>query len=516
MLSERKNIVLGIVLSYVALAISMLASFFVTPIILDNIGDRNYGLFSFCNSITSWLAIVSTSLGASYIFFANKEKKEEQSDSKTNSLFFKMLFILGIAVTVIVCAATAILKFSGFRFNKYSNSENDVILLLLLISGLTISITVFLSCFSLYNNYKKSFAFVRGIQVIGTIGLHLANVFLAITTKSIISIAIATLANALFNGLANLFFALTAKKMVFTKTRFDQNRKLLNTIIKYSSVIVISGVISNLDSNLDKTLLGAMVNAESVTMYQLSINYASQLTVLAFTFTEVMRPTLYELYRNDKIKEANDVFLKVCKMQSIVVLLIIGGFIACGYHFVILWIGEKRIEVYFYSVVLFVTNIVPLTKSLSGEAFKAVNSHKIPMLISILAILVNLAISILLLVVLDKEYAVWACIVGTIIPRIIFGWIVSPFVAYKKMQLPMSKYYFNLLKIFLIAVVAVIPSMALTLYFKNVEIRTVFKVLIEGSVFVVIFIIGNILFERKALKDLMKTLFKRKTQLKGQ
>lgn len=510
--SSRKNIVLGVVFSYISLAISLIGAFFITPVILRNIGDRNYGLFSFCNSITSWLSIISVSLGASYVFFASKEKKEHDSESTTNTIFSKLLFLLSGIVALLTVFALAILYFSGFRFANYSSDENTIIFLLLLISSLNVSITIFFSGFILYNNYTKSFAFVRGVQIIVSLGSYATNLILAMTTKSIIPIAIVSFLSAFFTGLVNMFYSLRAKKMTFNKSeKLKKNKQLLKLISKYSSIILISTIITNLDSNLDKTLLGFMVNAESVTMYQLSINFATHLLVLSFSFTEVMRPTFFGMYRNEQIDAANDLFLKICKMQSVVVFLIVGGYIACGYHFVIMWIGTERIDVYYYSVALFVSNIVPLTKSMDGEAQKATNHHKTPMFFSIIGIIINLGLSISLIVILPKEYAVWACIIGTIVPRFIFGCVVTPIYNSKVIKLPMSKYYSDILKMFLITYCAVVPSIRLTSLLSDYEIHNAIKVLIEGLTFVFIYGFGVYLLNKKTVLDIINTYFRRKS-----
>ena len=514
-LSDKKNIAIGLVFTYIALVVSIIGSLVVTPIVLNNIGDDNYGLFSFCNSITSWLALVSTSLGASYIFFVNKDLKEKGCESGTNTVFKRILFLISGIVVIISLLTVGIMKLTGLKFSNYSDEQNDIILLLLLISGIQVAISIFFSVFSLYNNYKKSFAFVRGFQIIFSVLSYAANLVLAITTKSIIAIACVSFAGAFLTGIINLIYAIKVRKMHFEKTKIGAYKSEIPNIIKYSSIILLSAIIGNLDSNLDKTLLGAMVDAESVTMYQLSITFASHLLVVAYSFTEVMRPTIYSYYRNNKIDEVNNLFLNICKMQSVVVLLIIGGFIACGYHFVIMWISQKRIAVYFYSLALFVSNIVPLTDATIGEAYRATNHQKMPLLFSCISIIINLFLTVILIIVLDNRYAVWACIIGTIFPRIIFGYCVNPIYAYKKIGLPMGKYYLNLLKDLVIAVIAIFPSIVLTFVLNDVDTHNFVKVLIEGFSFVIVYSVGIVIFEKETIKNIINAYIKRQNNMES-
>ncbi len=509
LLSDKKNILFGLVFSYVSLAISLIGSFFITPIILNNVGDKNYGLLSFCNSITSWLSIISTSLGASYIYFANKEKKENGNISQTNTIFSKMLFLLSGLVALLSLVVLRIMNISGFQFSNYGVEDNHIILILLLISSLNVAVTIFFSAFTLYNNLTKSYTFVRGVQIVLSILSYGLNLLFACTIKSIIPIALISVGSALINGIFNFLYAIKAKNMHFANTKLMDKKTNLSLIVKYSSIILISTIIVNLDSNLDKTLLGLMVNAESVAMYQLSITFSAHLLVLSYSFTEVMRPTIYELYRNEKIDEANALFLKISKVQTIVVLLIIGGYLSCGYHFVTFWIGSERIDVFYYSSALFLSSIVPLTKSVDGEALKATNLHKKTIVLSIASITTNAIISIALLLLVDHKYAIWSCIIGTIIAKILFGWIITPIYIYKKIKLPINQYYLNLLKNIILTAIAIVPAIIISISLNNVTMKLVFKVLIEGSIFVLIYMIEMAIFERKTLKYLFSTYLKK-------
>jgi O-antigen/teichoic acid export membrane protein len=484
-------------------------SFFVTPIILENIGDAKYGLYSFCNSIVSWLSLISTALGASYIFYVNKEINEKGTTSRTSTLFTKMLFILATIIAIIAISLGLILKFSGFQFKNYSYEDNNLIFLLLSITGLNVAVTVFFSVFKLFNKYKKSFIFVKRTQVFLLILTYCLDLVLALTTKSVIAIAIASLISAFLGGILNLIYALFIRKMVFEKAKISNNKKEISSILKFSSIILVSIVIFNLDSNIDKTLLGLLVDSTSVTLYQLSITFALHLTMVAYSFSEIMQPNIYYLYRNEKIDEANSLFLKICKVQSLVVMLIIGGFISCGYHFVILWISKDRIEVYFYAIALLISQIIPLTKTAASEAERATNKHKIPMIIGVVSALVNVGLTTFLIIILPRQYAIWGCVVGTVAARIIFNYILNPIYDKKAIMLPMGLYYLNLLKILGFMICGIAPSLVVASLLHTANFHIAFKVIIEGLTFVSVYGLFCFIFEKKSLKNIYLVYFKR-------
>ena len=56
-LDERKNIKIGALISYITLFTNICINIFYTPYLLNTIGDKNYGLWSFVVSITSWFNV---------------------------------------------------------------------------------------------------------------------------------------------------------------------------------------------------------------------------------------------------------------------------------------------------------------------------------------------------------------------------------------------------------------------------------------------------------------------------
>ena len=507
--SEKKNRFFGIILSFSLLAISLLGSFFVTRVLLKNIGDVNYGLFSFCNSITSWLLLLSEALGASYVFFATKEAKKNGNEAVTNSIFAKSLSALSALIIVLSASTMLIMKYSGFQFKNYSKEQNDLIFWLLFLSGLNVAVNVFFSSFKVFLNYKKAFIFIKSVAIGVSVLTYAFDIIIAVFTHSILLIALATATISLISGITILLFALCIKRMSFSKQKIRYLKADFTSIIRYSSILLITIAVGNLDANIDLTLLGIMVNAESVTMYRLAVVFMAYLTSLSWTFLEIMRPTIHELYSDGNIEEANRVFLKICKIQSIVILLVIGGFISCGYHFVPIWIGESKIMVYFYSTALFIVKIVPLTTQAIDEAFRATNKYKTFMVFYSLSMIVNFLLSLLLIVLLKQELAVWACVIGTVIPTFIFNWIIIPMISSRIVKLPMNKYYLQLLKNMGIAILAILPALLVAFFLHGANVFMPIKVVIEGITFVLIYTIGVLVFDKAIVKETFQRYMKK-------
>ena len=128
---EDKNIKFGVVLSYVAMAVSMIGNLFISNRVLNLIGDYNYGLYAFVNSITSWLTVISTALTSSFLRFTTLEAHNKNGDtSRTNSIYFQLLFSLSSIVVSIGLLFVVTLFFNRVCFTKYNWEESKLIYIL--------------------------------------------------------------------------------------------------------------------------------------------------------------------------------------------------------------------------------------------------------------------------------------------------------------------------------------------------------------------------------------------------
>ena len=502
---SKKHIKIGIVLTYLTMIISALGSLFITPIVLNNVGDSNYGLLSFSTSITSWISIITTAFSSSFLFFINKEIKENKTEYRTPSLYFKVFRYLSYTSFTLLVVIIGTLFLTKVKFSSYSLEETQIILILLLISGCTLCITMFFNAFNQYLVYKKEFIFLRTVTLVITVLIYALNVVIAVTTKNIILISCVSLGTTFINFVSIFLFAIFFKKMKITKISLKDNFPILKEILIYSSLILINAISINIHGNVDKTVLGFMAGSEFVAFYTLSTTFTDHLFTLSNTISETTAPVIYERYKNNDNEGVNELFLKVSKTQLLLTCLVVGGFAACGYYFIKLWLGEGRIQVFYYSLALMVLDIYTLSNLSGIVCARALNKQKYPTFSSLIAAVTNLGLSILFVFLFDKSFSVWSCIFATILTKVALNYVVLPLYYKRKCGLSIGKSFLQYLKFISFALFGVGISY-LTLYFiqQNVEIANIYLFLISGSIFAIIYVFAILIFERKFLFKLFK------------
>ena len=105
MKQEKNQLKIGIVLSYMNMAVGNLIPIFYTPIMLALLGQSEYGLYKLSGSVTSYLSLISMGLGSAITRYLIKAREEEGEEAEERMLgLFSAVFHVIAAVTILVGA----------------------------------------------------------------------------------------------------------------------------------------------------------------------------------------------------------------------------------------------------------------------------------------------------------------------------------------------------------------------------------------------------------------------------
>lgn len=498
---DSKNIRLGVILSYVGMAISILGALFISNRVLNYIGDYNYGLFSFVNSITAWLSVISSALTASFLRYTSIEAKENGGDvRRTNTLYLKMLSIMGIAVLVIGFAILGIMYATGTNIGKYNWEDSKFMYILFALSIFNIGLTMPTSIFSLYISYRKQFVFSGILTISITVINFVGQFIIAYFFKSIIGIALFTIVITLLTWLCNAYFSRKALNISFTKTSVKENKRLLYSIFVFSGILLFNSIVDQINSNVDKTLLGIFATPEDITIYQMAQQLIVYLTTMSVSVSGVFAPTVHELVAKNDKAEINSLYLNVSKIQSIILCCVAFGFLACGKNFIIWWIGDKRVMSYYVAAVLMLLNIGPLTLNSSIEIQRAENKHLFRAITYFALAIANVLLSVLFLNLFEPEYAIFACLAGTVITTVCSHWIAMNIYNKRVMGLPIGRYLFTLLQYIIFGAIGYFAVLGCNkLFIERIE-YVLLKFIVQGLVFIAVYLLLTALLNIASVK----------------
>ncbi len=502
--SESRNIKSGIILSYMYMGISVVTSMVLTKVILRNIGDYNYGLFSFVNSITAWLTVISAALNASYVRFETLEAKSGAgTDGTVNTLYFKLLTILGLIVLVIGLAIVGGLYITGHEFLDYSLEDSLFMYKLFALAIINISLSMPAVVFTLYVTYKKQFIYAKVFAIINIFVNFSGQFLIAICTHNIVLISCFSILMTLETWAVNFLYCKRKLNIRFARTALCDNKALIKSISAFSGIILFNTIVDQVNTNVDKTLLGIYASPTEVTVYQIGQQLNTIVVSMSVAISAVFVPTINELSISGRKIEINRLYLKISKLQSIVLCCVTFGFISCGREFMMWWLGDSMKDAYYVSAGLMLIALCPLTINSSIEIQRARNRHLFRAITYFALAIANVGLSILLLHIFDSTHAIFACLIGTMVTTFLSHWISMNIYNYSKMELPVGKYLITLSLYFCIGLLGFGATHILNTTIMQLESHLL-RFLVQGTIFTVCYLTICGIANRKLIINYLK------------
>lgn len=503
--SSTKNIRWGVLLSYVELAISLIGALFVSNRVLRYIGDYNYGLYSFVGSITSWLTVLSSALISSYIRFAAVDAKEKGNPNKTNSLFFKILSTLGMLIILLGTVIIGFLCVRKIEFADYSWNDSLMIYILFLFSIINIGITFITTIFTQYIHYSQKFIYGKSLAIATSVLGFIAHFLIAKYTKSVVILSIYSVVATVCTFLCNFWFCKRNLNIQFEKVQLRKEKTILTSIISFSSILIINSVVDQINNHVDKTLLGLYSVPQNITMYQMGQLFQTYLASVVTAVSGVFAPRVYDLCARGKQIEVNSLFTRISRLQGLIVCFVAFGFVSCGEIFIKWWLGDHYAAAYHVGAVLMLLSIMPLSVKLAIDIQRAKNLHKFRSFLFLAVAIFNIALSIVFLLVLPEKYAVYACLLGTIISNIICQWICMNVYNAKVIKLPMGAHLLQLSKYVLYGILGLVAVKLFDyLFLGSLHLPSLICFFCEGVVYVLCYLILVLVSDRKFVLSFIK------------
>ena len=99
---QGSQIKIGAILSYLSMGLSTVISLVYTPIMIQRLGDSEFGVYQTVLPIISYLNLLSFGLGSAYIRYYSRAKSADDKAgmAKLNGMFFLTYAVLG---TLVLC-----------------------------------------------------------------------------------------------------------------------------------------------------------------------------------------------------------------------------------------------------------------------------------------------------------------------------------------------------------------------------------------------------------------------------
>lgn len=504
-MNRRKQISVGVILSYISIIVNLATGILYTPIMLSSLGQSQYGVYSLCVSFVGYLTILNAGVNAAYVRFYVQEKTiNENGIEKLNGLFCKIfivLSIIGFLGGLLVADLSSVIFGSKVTPDEYALVTKCFVLL-----AFTICIEIFTCVFKAFVTANERFVFGKTIDILTSVLYPLLALPLLLTGHDCTYLIVVRLTVAIIS----LFFYVSfCRKKLFIAFKFTRTEKLLlKNVAQFIGFIALQSIMDQLNWQIDKFILARTHGTVEISIYSVGSTFNTYFITIAGVVSGVFIVQINRLVALKDEYRLNSLFRQTCKLFTYITGFIIIAFYIFGRPFILRWAGENYEKSFTVGWLLMSPVALALIMVLGQDIARAKNKHQMQIIINVGVCIVNVIVSIPLAI----RWGAIGSAVGTFASEIITCVIVQPIYYKRVLNLDVKNVFIDLLR-YLPGIVPPIIFGAIIHYFgliKNNYSSVVFYGIIFAFVYVIsVWTVSMNSIDRTMVKNFVKNKLQR-------
>ena len=476
----------GVVISYLNLIVSFIIPLIYTPIMLGILGQAEYGLYSLSNSVISYLSLLTLGFGSTIVRYLSRYRAEGRKEQEEKIYGFFLLLYCFLAILVLIIAFVIANNVDVVFKRGLTPIEIGKMYKLVLIMSVSTAISFPVSVFSSVIASHERFVFIKTINLITTIALPVANLIALYLGYASVGMAVAgTLVQALMLPVDVWYCC----KVIKIRPRFAKLPKaFIKELIKFSAFIFMGSLVDMLFWSTDKVILGMLASSMAVAVYNVGGTFNNIVQQLATSITGVLIPRINSLVvQENSEKKLTELFIRVGRIQYLVLALVISGFTVFGMPFIKLWVGNDYSAAYWIAILTMFPLCIPLIQNIGFNILIAENKHQFRAVIYLIIAVLNVISTYLVVPYLGGIGAALCSCVSYLLGQ---GLIMNIYY-YKVIKIDIPLFWKNILKMSGIPVCMMIGGLLL----QRVVIINAWSIFLIGIiVFICIYVICMYMF----------------------
>ena len=432
----------GVLLSYGQTVLSTLISLVYTPVMLRLLGQSEYGTYTLVNGFISNLSLMSFGLGSAYMRYFTRYEASDGEDgvAKINGMFMVIFLVIG-AMSLVV-GSVLVANVHNIFAAKLTPKEVETARVLMALLVVNIAVSFPCSVFTSYITARERFFFQRMISMIRTVLNPIVMLPLLLMGLGSVSLVLVTLVLSVVTDVSSAVYCYKKLNMRMTFGRFDF--ALLREMGGFSFFIFLNMIIDQINWTVDTTILGIVSGTAATAVYGVGSQLHRYYMTISTSISGVFVPQINRVVARGEGDEAlTGLFTRVGRIQFMLLMLVLTGFVFVGEPFIEAWGGGEYEGAYPIALLLMAPVTVPLIQNLGIEIQRAKNQHQFRSKVYFFMALFNVAISI----PLGIKWGGLGCALGTAISMIVCNGFVMNWYYHRHIGLNMVFFWKSILRI---------------------------------------------------------------------
>lgn len=407
-MGNAKQLKAGVLLSYLTLGLGNIIALVYTPFMLRMMGLSEYGLYSLVASVVAYLTVLDFGFGNAIVRYTAKYRAEYKEEEQYS--MFGMFLVMYVAIGLVSLIAGVGLYLNVDLLFEQSMTADEIskarimVLLLVFNVAVTFPLSVFPSIITAYEN----FIFQKLLNLARILLQPCLMVPMLLMGYKAIGMVVLTTVLNIATLLICCWYCFSKLKIRLYFTGF--NKVLLKEISGYSFYVFLAIIVDRAFWSTGQFILGMLSGTIDVTIYSLVVQLCNYYMSFSLAIAGVFLPKMTQLIAEGRnSKEISDMFIKIGRIQYIIMAYILIGFALFGKPFVFYWAGADCASVYPLALLIMIPQTIPLIQNLGVSILQALNRQKFRSFL-------NLFVSLLSVIVaywMTKRYGVIGCAIST-------------------------------------------------------------------------------------------------------
>lgn len=393
-MNSSKQIKMGALLSYFAIAFNMISGLIYTPWMISQIGQSSYGLYTLATSLIT-MFVMDFGLGGVVSRFISKFNAEGNSKSVNN--FLGLVYKLYLSIDAFILSALVVMSF--FINTVYDNltpSELETFKVLYVIVGL---FSVISFPFTNMNGILTAFECFTQMKLADLFHKVFIIVAMVIALSCEMGVYALVSVNAMSGLLTILLKYIIIRKKTGIKVNFKyKDKHLTKEIFDFSLWTTIRMLAERLVINITPSIIAAVSTTGSIgiALFGLAQTIEGYVYTFATAIDGMFMPRIAKIvYGEKKREELLPLMIKVGRIQCIVIGLLITGFISVGESFIVdIWNKPDFSESYVCAVLLIIPSYFYLPMQIANTTLIVENKIKLRAYVFTVVGIVNVCLSL--------------------------------------------------------------------------------------------------------------------------
>lgn len=487
----------GALISYLAIAISIVSALLYTPWMKNQIGDSNYAIYSLASSLIA-IFLMDFGLGTSVTRFVAKYRAENNESGINNILGYVIKLYIAIDIIIFILLTIVYFQLENI-YTGLNVSEIEVLKkVFVVVAGYSVFSFPFTPLTGILNAYEKF------------IELKLCDLFQKLSAILLIVIALMSdygvvalvLMNALSGTLAIVVRLYIIKRNINIRPNLKiKDSSILKSLASFSLWATVLALAQRMIFNLAPSILGITSNSMEIARFAPASQLEGYFFTFAFAINGLFMPTIARYTAQSDVKSCEKLLTKVGRYQMSILGLLFSGIAVVGTEFMELWMGKEYRMGGICALIMIAPSLLAYPQQIANTMISVQNKIKYSAISAVIMAITNIILSF----VLTPKLGVWGASISIGIAYTV-NWLILNVVYHKQLNLNLKGFY---LRVYLKHIPAIAICIVISIVICNLLSITEWTgLLIKAVIVSVIYVISltTIAFSHNEIANLFKNL----------